>query len=78
MRFHDGMAVGHLYSHSCRPSSPQPVQFETPMDVDPPEFDDGDEFGSSDTSTTDSEGESEDDARYIAEPDSEEDPDIYE
>jgi hypothetical protein len=48
------------------------------MDVDPPEFDDGDEFGSSDTSTTNSEGESEDDARYIAEPDSEEDPDIYE
>ena len=75
MQFHGGMSIGHLHSQASRPSSPSPVPFETPMDVDPPTFDD---LSASDGSITDSEDELDNDRRCVGEPDSKDEPDIYE
>lgn len=87
MRFHGGMAVGHLPTQ--QPESLHPGDPVTPMDVDMPYSDPHPEpfmdtalvevEESDEESTGEGSGEESDySERGIPEPDSEEEPDIYE
>ncbi|TEB31764.1 hypothetical protein FA13DRAFT_1791092 [Coprinellus micaceus] len=78
MRFHHGMAVGHPSSQEGTAIMSHPEAIEVPMDIDPP---DNSVFVlSEDDEDSDSTrgGESDDSSPRIPEPDSEEEPDIYE
>ncbi|TEB22658.1 hypothetical protein FA13DRAFT_1640925 [Coprinellus micaceus] len=78
MRFHHGMAVGHPSSQEGTAIMSHPEAIEVPMDINPP---DNSVFVlSEDDEDSDSTrgGESDDSSPRIPEPDSEEEPDIYE
>ncbi|KAJ3538377.1 hypothetical protein NMY22_g5192 [Coprinellus aureogranulatus] len=84
MRFHPGLAVGHLHSPGPQTLSHGTVRFEDPMEVDAPDIPEGQAVdseaaseGSEDSMAYSSEEESGDAEYPIPEADSEEEPDIY-